>query len=392
MKVKITLIILCFSWQLAYAQQFERYKNSFDTTFVSSKLAYQKKLNITFPSEFQIDNKSEGYPLIIIFDSQNPRSYAYILNTIDYLTSNEQMPSSVVIGVESDVQNRYGETQLEISDSNAFGSKNEQFIIDELIPFAKQNFQTLNYCLLIGHSRYGYFTSYLFSKNHPEINAVISASPVFSQKNSDILKPIIEISSSYNKSNFKYLRFGIGNDYPEDFQRMNAALNNRKNQSENVSIEGYLFKDADHNVTPGLTAGRALYEVFEFWSNQQNNFIRSKGNLKSDFALAQENINMHYGADLKLALGILNGKGWEYYNNQDYEQAAAAWDMTFKNYPSFSDALLFKMYALKEMQKDYMKTRHDFLESLKLSEMYSDEEKAELIRELAEEFPAANQH
>lgn len=246
--------------------------------------------------------------------------------------------------------------------------------------------------MLIGHSRYGYFTSYLFSKNHPEINAVISASPVFSQKNSDILKPILEISSSYNKSNIKYLRFGIGNDYPEDFQRMDAALKSRKDHSEKLSIEGYLYKDADHNVTPGLTAGRALYEVFEFWSNQQNNFIRSKGNLISDFALAQENINKHYGADLKLALGILNGKGWEYYNNKDYDQAVEAWDMTFNNYLSFSDALLFKMYALKELKKDYMKTRHNFMESLKLSEMYSDEEKSELMKELEEEFPTTNQH
>lgn len=139
MKVKITLIILSLSWQLINAQQFERYKSSFDTILVSTKLGYQKKLNVTLPTEYQTNSENKSYPLIIIFDSQNSRSYTYILNTIDYLTSNEQMPSPVVIGVESYVQNRYGETQLEISDSNAFGSKNEQFVLEELIPFAKQN-------------------------------------------------------------------------------------------------------------------------------------------------------------------------------------------------------------------------------------------------------------
>ncbi len=395
MNLKTILFLLAFSCKLLSAQKYDCYKSSFDTSLVSEKLGYQKKLSITLPDEYQSSGKSPNYPLIIIFDSQNSRSYTYLLNTIDYLTANEQMPASVIIGVESTMEKRYGETQLEISDSNAFGSKNEDFILEELIPFARQNFQTLNYNLLIGHSRYGYFTSYLFSKNHPEIQAVISASPVFSQKNLDILKPIIDLNENYRGACTKYLRFGIGNDYPEDFQIMDEALKGRKKENENLSIAGYLFKDADHNVTPGLTVGRALYEIFEFWSKQQNTFIRSNDNLTVDYSKSQEKVSKHYGAELKLSLGILNGKGWEYYNNGKYEEAIEAWQLTFKNYPSFSEALLFEMYAHMDLKRDYSKIKQAFIDDLKASEMYSPAEKAELFKELDElenEIPLKGQN
>jgi predicted alpha/beta superfamily hydrolase len=395
MKFNILCILLSLAWQQLLAQEFDRYKSSFDTSLVSEKLGYQKKLSITLPVEYQSSGKSPNYPLIIIFDSQNSRSYTYLLNTIDYLTANEQMPASVIIGVESDMQNRYGETQLEISDSNAFGSKNEDFILEELIPFARQNFQTLNYNLLIGHSRYGYFTTYLFSRNHPEIQAVISASPVFAQKNLSLIEPIKSLNNTYRDSIKKYLRFGIGNDYPEDFEIMDEALKGRKNENENLSIEGYLFKDADHNVTPGLTVGRALYEIFEFWSKQQNTFIKSNENLTVDYSKSQEKISKHYGAELKLSLGILNGKAWDYYNTGKYEEAIEAWQLTHKNYPTFSEALLFELYALMDLKRDYSKIKQTLIEELKASEMYSPAEKAEIFKELVElenELPLKGQN
>lgn len=75
------------------AQQYERYKKLTDTTWVSSHLGFEKSISVTVPIEWQrgIDN---DFPLVVIFDRQNSRSHDYIIRTIDYLTSNEQMPSS----------------------------------------------------------------------------------------------------------------------------------------------------------------------------------------------------------------------------------------------------------------------------------------------------------
>ena len=34
------------------------------------------------------------FPVILLFDRQNERSFGYILRSIDYLTSTEQMPAA----------------------------------------------------------------------------------------------------------------------------------------------------------------------------------------------------------------------------------------------------------------------------------------------------------
>ena len=85
------------------------------------------------------------FPLIIVFDRQNKRSNHYILNTIDYLTSNEQIPSSIVISIESEQRYRYLETQYKISDPKGLAQENEKFIFEQLIPLAEREYKASSF-------------------------------------------------------------------------------------------------------------------------------------------------------------------------------------------------------------------------------------------------------
>jgi len=108
----------------AYGQTYERYKHLVDTTVWSTNLEYNKKLSITVPLEYQKDMGFK-FPLIIVFDLHLERMQGYTLNTIDYLTSTLSMPPSVIISVSSgEGINRRHETNLTISDAQAFGAQN----------------------------------------------------------------------------------------------------------------------------------------------------------------------------------------------------------------------------------------------------------------------------
>ena len=97
-----------------------------------------------------------------------------------------------------------------------FAKENEMFIFQELIPLAEQQFHASSFRLLIGHSRYGYFTSSLLFSRINELNSVISLSPFFTQNNVDLTDSVKTLDNlSFNST--KYYRFGIGNDYPDDF-------------------------------------------------------------------------------------------------------------------------------------------------------------------------------
>lgn len=369
-------LLLANSW--VEAQEYERYKLLLDTSITSKQLGYERPITVTVPFEWQGD-LDQDFPLIIVFDRQNQRSHNYILNTIDYLTSNEQMPSCIVISIGSDEQHRYLETLHKASDEKGLAEANERSLFEELIPMAEKKFKASKFRLLIGHSRYGYFTTALLHSKAEQINGVISLSPFYTQKNVSLTDSIATINSKDHWATL-YYRFGIGNDYPADFQSMESVIHTLNHKK--LNFKGQLFKDADHNVTPGLTIATALYDVFEYWSLQQSDYIRIETKDLSVIKELEANIRTHYGKDLRFSLGILNGKAWEYFNNAEYDKAIEAWNMMLINYPNFSETYLYIMESQQKLMLNTSATAMQFKQSLARSVIYSEAEKAELLQEL----------
>lgn len=380
-KIITILIILLHCTSSNFGQKYERYKNPVDTIIVSNSLGYGKKISVLLPIEWQKD-QSNTFPLVIIFDRQNRRSNNYILNTIDYLTSNEQMPSAIVVSIESEQRYRYQETQYKISDPNGRAIENERFLFGELIPFIHNSYRASTFNLLIGHSRHGYLTTSLLASRILELNGVIAMSPFFFQDHVNLVDSI----ASVNKLNVnfkKFYRFDIGNDFPEDYLKMDSMV--RANISNPmIDIKGYCFKNADHNVTPGLLISNALYEIFEDWSGFQKEYI---SNEQKDpgikYALDNE-ILQTYGVPINFSIGILNGKGSYFYNEKQYEKAILAWKILTEVYPNFSEAYLNIIDARIQLKQDYSEELQAFKVSLERSKIYSLSDKKELEYNLQE--------
>ena len=379
MKKTIYIILLVFVCaNNLFGQNYERYKKLLDTTITSKYLGFDKNITITVPFEWQ-KALNRDFPLIIVFDRQNQRSHNFILNTIDYLTSNEQMPSAIILSVESEQKYRYLETLHKTSSEKGLAEENEKFIFDELIPLAEKQFNASPYRLFIGHSRYGYFTSSLLFSRIDELNGVVSLSPFFTQKNV-VLTDSIQTIEKQSFNSTKYYRFGIGNDYPSDFEKMDSVINLISNSELNA--KGYLFKEADHNVTPGLTIGISLYEIFENWSNIQAKYFSNDQKNLNIINTLEEEIIINYGNRLEFSLGILNGKGWYFYNEKEYEKAIEAWELLIKSYPNFSEGYLYIIDAQIQLNQDFSKTIKEFNKSIANSDIYSEKEKKELTKEL----------
>jgi len=372
------LFLFLFSANFSFAQKYERYKALTDTSISSKYLGFNKDISITVPKEWQAD-LNRDFPLIIIFDRQNQRSHNYILNTIDYFTSNEQMPSSVIVSIASEQKYRYVETLHKASSKDGLATENEKFLFEELIPLLEKNYKASSFRLFIGHSRYGYFTSALLNSRINELNAVISLSPFFTQKNVNLCDSIAALRNKKLKAN-KYYYFGIGNDYPSDFIKMDSVTKNLHNPL--LHTKGYFFKTADHNATPGLTIAPALYNVFEDWSAIQAKYISNNQTDLNILSSLEKEIISAYGNKLELSLGTLNGKGWFFYNEGKFEKAIEAWLLLLKTYPNFSETYLYIIDAQIQLKKDYSQTEIAFKNSLSNSKMYTAKEKVDLLAEL----------
>lgn len=377
-QVFILIQILGITIPNLFGQSYERYKTLVDTTISSKHLGFDKSITITVPFEWQRE-MNRDFPLIIVFDRQNERSHNYILNTIDYLTSNEQMPSSIIVSIESEQQYRYRETLHKATSKDGLAEENEKFLFGELIPLLENNYKVSQFRLFIGHSRYGYFTTSLLNSRINELNGVISISPFFTQKNVDLTDSIRVLNNQKLKSH-KYYYFGIGNDYPSDFFKMDTIIKDLNNKQ--LYTEGFLFKEADHNTTPGLTIGISLYKIFEYWSTIQSKYFSNEQTELNIINSLEKEIQSSYGSRLEFALGLLNGKGWFFYNEGLHEKAIEAWEILLKSYPNFSEAFLYIIDSQIQLKKDYSQTIDRFKKSLSTTTIYSEKEKNELLEEL----------
>jgi len=383
---KITLLtFICLSFiTLCSGQAPERYRTLKDTSLVSKNLGYVKHIQITVPVEYQ-ENLPQNFPLIIVFDMQNQRQYQYILKSIDFLTANEQMPSAVIVGVEAGKgSNRYRETQLKISDTAGTAEKNEAYIFSELIPLLRGSFKAGQFTMLVGHSRYGFLTTYLLAKHPQELNAVVSISPFMQQPQLNLATMLTQEIKKNEPRHMVYYRYAMGNDYPEDYKNLTAALKAPDFKPKNFDADGWWFPQADHNTTPGLTIARALCEVFGYWHSCQAQYLNDANN---DLALNGEldkKMRANYGASLAFSISTLNGKGYAFYNKGDYVNAILAWRQLVKQYPNFAPAYLNIAKCQKALKQPTDQTITEFKTNLAQSSIFNADQRAGLLKEAEE--------
>lgn len=379
MQKKILILLCLFCTNRIFSQEYESYKKLADTTISSLNLGYSKDISVVVPKDWQ-RNIEKIYPLTILFDRQNKRSNQFIINTIDYLTISDQMPATIIVSVDSKPMKRTIETLHKKTNPSGIAEENELFIFDELIPFIEKTYKAGTFRVLIGHSRYGYLTTYLFEKRLHQLNAVISLSPFFTtQKNINLADSIIAVNS-YNGKHTKYYRYAIGNDYPKEFEIMEQSVKLLDNKY--IDAKGTLLPQAYHNAIPGLFISSALYEVFENWSKELNLFFDVSNKNIDQLEIASQNIENHYGQKLRPSIGILNGKGWEFYNDKQYQKAITIWEILLTEYPNYSEGYLNIIWAQEELKLDTKQTKEKLMKNLNQSEFYTNSEKKEILKEI----------
>lgn len=363
-----------------FAQYYERYKKLTDTTLLSTHLGYKKHISVVVPIEWQKTVQNE-FPLIVIFDRQRRVNHNYILQTIDYLTTVGQIPASIIVSIESEQTYRYWETLMEISNEKSKGFANEHFLFEELIPLAERQFKASSFRMFIGHSRHAYYATNLFYRRTNDLNAVIALSPFFYEGSVHLVDSI----STLNERGLQhkaYYRYAIGNDYPNQFEEITLAESSLFNQQ--IDIKGRLLKQADHYAIPGLAIASSLYEVFEFWSEKQLEYLYQTNSITNERDSFEKEMLQHYGVLLNCSFEIMNARGWHFFEHKNYAQAIRVWKELLETYPNFSEAYLYILEGEKALGKVNRKMIKAFRKSLATSNFYSEFKKLDLLNDLKE--------
>jgi len=180
----LSLIILTLIVSLAAnAQKYLGYSDD-SLTIDSEFLKETIQLNLHLPETQAYAAETTRYPLTIVFDSQHERTYPHLINSIDLLTNDSQMPENIVVGVPFTMYNRYYFTSAQTKEGDTLSGieRMEKFIFNELIPLLNRDYGAGDFLTLIGHSRTAFLVNYLAFTHSSEINAAVALSGFFNNE------------------------------------------------------------------------------------------------------------------------------------------------------------------------------------------------------------------
>ncbi|WP_322548944.1 alpha/beta hydrolase-fold protein [Flavobacterium psychraquaticum] len=385
-KYVLHLLFVLLTTTLFGQAESEYYFQGKDTIIYSNALKENRKITISLPVTFTKE-KATKFPVIIVFDSQNKRIYRQTYETINYLVSFDELPESIIIGINSETNyNRYLDTSFLSTNENAKGEKLESFLFDELLPILEKEYNASKIRTFIGHSRFGYYSSYLLTNKINELTSVISMSPFYLQENVNLVDSLQLNLSKIKLKNHVYYRFITGDPYTDtkDYDIMKSFLEQNK-IDEKLDWKGLEFYKVQHMAVPAVALPNSLIDVFNYWSEEVTKIQRSELALtKQEYSSFKSKMKKHYGYEMGINLAILNGIAYGYNNDEKYKKAIEVWEILLEEYPMFTYANISisnSFFKLNNKNRAYF-----YLEKAKLelinNTFYSNEEKLNIQSEI----------
>jgi hypothetical protein len=397
MKKIVLALLIFFIGQIAFGQsESEYYKSPTDTILTSKYLNEKRGITVILPKNFS-KAKASQYPLIIVFDRQNKRVFRQIFESINYLVSFDEMPEAVIIGVSTENNyNRVRETSLLSSMDNAKGENLINFLYQELIPWAHTELNCSKNIIFIGHSRFGYFSSYILTNKLNDLTAVISCSPFFKENNVNIVDSLKSKLATQQLSHTVYYRFITGDSLTDlkDYPLMKSFLTHTKVPNK-FNWKGMEFYDAKHMAVPGLGVMPSLLEIFDYWSDEMNIIFNDSIHPlnKTVYESFQQKMKTQYGDKIGLGLAVLNGIGYKYYRDQHYAEARQAWNIVLEEYPMFANAYvsIAKTFSKEGNKASAIAYYNKAKQNVANYTFYAGAEKQEMLNDIEELLKAEQQ-
>lgn len=330
-----------------YGQTYSLYSN--DKLLIKSKyLGEAIELNLHLPETHNFASANTKYPITFIFDSQHQRTYPQIISAFDLLTSETQIPESIIVGVPFNRQNRrYFTSELKQKNDSLSGiERMELFLFKELLPQLQKNYKGNEFISLIGHSRTGFLVNYLSFKRPKQVNVAVSLSGFFNDKPLSINSFFEFLTESTNFTDKFYYYYTAGTTLEEStylvqFRKLDSLLKS-KAIPKNVKIVYNESKNANHITNYWLSVPAVLVDAFSQYNSILDNWFHNK--------LETENSNVsiqQFKADLEQASGsigtTLNPSITHIYslasyfanNKKDYKAAIDFFDFGLKYFPEY---------------------------------------------------------
>lgn len=288
----------------------------------STVLAEKRDLVVYLPAGYQ--NNKQRFPVLYITDGdiQGPHT----AGTLDYLAKFDQTPAMIVVGIVNPPQTRVSDltvTPAEKQNPNQLENADRflAFIEQDVIPFVKARYRTLDYQALSGTSHGGQFAINALVKRPGLFNGVIAISPSLYWNKNQLLGLAEVALKSRQLQGCLYV--SIANEeaaMTEPFQKF-VELTQRY-QSEKLVVASQTFSQESHNTTVLQGQYYGLKHLFSGWAIPES--PQTLADLQANFEKRSVLLNTPMIIPEDRAAGY--GQWLQYLNRQDDALALLQWN------------------------------------------------------------------
>lgn len=367
MKIIIAFLSICIASIAEFScQDYSLYSN--DTLKIESKyLGKDIEINLHLPETHAFAAKTTKYPVTIIFDSQNERTYPHIVHSFDLLTGETQIPESIIVGIPFNIQNRRYFTSMQKNDMDSISGieKMELFLFEELIPQLQDHYHGSEFIAMIGHSRTAFLVNYLSYKKSSQINLSISLSGFYNNEPLSIEAFHSFLKNSKNFPNtFNYF-YTSGTSLEEStYWNQNIRLDSLVRTQPISSLVNIHFNEtpnANHMTNYWVSLPPILIEAFSSYNSILDTWFHEKLkdekliNSLQEFEADLEKANKTIGAKLNPNLTHIYSLASHYtYDRKDYQTAIQFYELGLSYFPEYLELHieLIELYKILKDQKN----------------------------------------
>jgi predicted alpha/beta superfamily hydrolase len=293
--------------------------------FQSEILEEERQIMVYLPTGYH--QTKTKYPVLYLLDGR--AHFQHASSTIQFLSRNGRIPQLIVVAIVNVDRTRdFTPTTTEQRPQSGGAKKFIEFMQSELFPMIENNYRTVPYRILEGHSLGGMF-NVLALFEHPEMfQAHVAISPyVMWDENYVLNQALKKLQEPVTYKNFIYMTLGNEPNYVEPLGQLTKELETKKPAGLEWHYE--VMDNDNHSTVPLKSLYNGLETLYKDW--QVKAAVADQGIVSVENHYKK--LSEKFGYKVEIPENVLNAMGYRAIGQKKLDLAIEFFLHNVKLYP-----------------------------------------------------------
>jgi predicted alpha/beta superfamily hydrolase len=294
-------------------------------SFQSRVLNEERQIMVYLPTGYH--QTTSKYPVLYLLDGR--AHFQHAASTVQFLSRNGRIPQMIVVAIVNvDRRRDFSPTTIKESANSGGAKKFITFLQDELFPMIEENYRTVPYRLLEGHSLGGMFSIHVLFEHPQMFQAHFAMSPYIMWDDNYVLNESLKkLQDPIKFNNYLYITLGDEPNYVEPLGILTKEMETKIPSGLEWHYE--VMNNDNHGTVPLKSLYNGLETLYQDW--QITAAVADQG-----IAAVQNHYNKlsdKYGYTIEIPENVLNAMGYRAIGQQKLDLAIEFFQHNVTLYP-----------------------------------------------------------